>query len=172
MNFKFLAFVFIVIPFLSAGQSKTTNALEKKFTDSQAFFFYQNTLRMLNQKEDKGFDDLIKDVEKLKLLLIKKDGGNFASGGYKNIVTEYKAEAFEEIMTSRFEGKNFDVFLKEKDGKTKAMLVLVNDSTNLYVLDIVGSIALNRVTELYKTIDDSSDIGRQIQAFTKGGKKD
>jgi len=69
-------------------------------------------------------------------------------------------------MTSRYEGKNFDIFVKEKDNKTKSMLVLVNDDKNLYVLDIVGSIALNKVTELYKTIDSSSDIGKRIKAFT------
>jgi hypothetical protein len=70
------------------------------------------------------------------------------------------------LMTSRFEGKNFDIFMKSKDGKTKGVLVLVNDSTTLYVLDIVGSIAMNKVTDLYKTIDGSSDIGKKIKAFS------
>jgi hypothetical protein len=65
-------------------------------------------------------------------------------------------------MSSRHQGKNFDVYLKEKDGK-KGMLVLVNDSASLYVLDIVGFIALNKVTKLYSTIDQSADIGRKIR---------
>jgi hypothetical protein len=166
MKLKSLLLILAILPLFAVAQSKTTEALAKKYTDSQAFFFYQNTLRMLNQTEDKAFDELIKDIEKLKLLLIKKTGNDVDAAGYKKIVNDYKTEEFEELMTSRFEGKNFDIFMKSKDGKTKGMLVLVNDSSNLYVLDIVGSIAMNKVTDLYKTIDSSSDIGQKIKAFS------
>jgi len=37
----------------------------------------------------------------------------------------------------------------------------------LYVLDIVGKIELNKVTKLFSTIDESTDIGKKIKAFTK-----
>jgi hypothetical protein len=158
-----LALLFISSFFVSA-QSPTTEALDKKY-DAMAFFFYNNTLRMLNQTEDKAFDELIKDIEKMKFLMINKSPGTMDAAGYKKIVGDYKAESFEEIMTSRFDGKSFDIFVKEKDNKTKAMLVLVNDDKSFYVLDIVGSIALNKVTELYKTIDGSSDIGKRIRSF-------
>lgn len=70
-------------------------------------------------------------------------------------------------MTSRYQGKNFDVFLKDKNGKTEGMIVTVNDSTSLFVLDIVGGIALNKVTKLFTTLDESSDIGKKIKDFTK-----
>lgn len=165
LNRLSLLLFILVTPFFALAQSETTQALEKKY-DAMAFFFYNNTLRMLNQAEDKSFDDLIKDIEKLKFLMIKKNSKDFDNNNYKKVVSDYKSEAFEEIMTSRFDGKSFDIFVKEKDNKTKGMLVLVNDTESLYVLDIVGSIALNKVTELYKTIDGSSDIGKKIRAFT------
>lgn len=148
------------------SQTKTTEALQKEHSDALAFYFYNNTLRMLNQKEDPGFDELIKDIEKMKFLVIEK-GRNFGTPEYKKLVSSYKAEAFEEIMTSRYEGRNFDVFLKENKGKTKGMIVTVNDSSNLYVLDIVGSIALNKITSLFNTIDGSSDIAEKIRDMTK-----
>ena len=69
-------------------------------------------------------------------------------------------------MTSRFQGKNFDVLLKEKNGSTKGMVVLANDSTNLYVLDILGKVELNKVTKLFSAIDDSAEIGKMIKAFS------
>lgn len=156
----------LLLSICCVGQSKTTEALNKKYSDARVFFFYNNTLRMLNQTDDKDFDELIKDIEKMKLLLIDKST-NFSAADYKKITKDYKAESFEEIMTSRHQGKNFDVFMKEKDGKTKGMLVIVSDSTNLYILDIVGSIALNKVTKLYSTIDESSDIGNKIKNFTE-----
>lgn len=145
------------------AQSKTTENLQKKHSEAFSLFFYNNTLRMINQTEDKAFDELIKDIEKLKFLMIDKK--NFGSNDYKKLVSGYKAEAFEEMMTSRHQGKNFDVYLKSKDGKTQGMVVTVNDTDNLFVLDIVGSIALNKVTQLFSTLDESSEIGKQIKQF-------
>ncbi len=70
-------------------------------------------------------------------------------------------------MSSRLEGRNFDVFLKEKNGETQGMIVTVNDSSMLYVLDIVGSIALNKVGSLFNAIDGSSDVTEKIREMTK-----
>jgi hypothetical protein len=162
---KTLFVTMLLSPLLSLGQSKITEALAKKHSNALALYFYNNTLRMLNQSEDKAFDELIKDIEKMKFLMIQKED-TFNSTRYRKLVDDYKADAFEEIMTSRFDGKSFDIFLKEKNGKTKGMLVLVNDDENLYVLDIVGSLALNNVTKLYETLNKSSDIGRMIKGFS------
>jgi hypothetical protein len=165
-----LIFFAVCIAFSSVfSQSKTTEALHKN-NDAQAFFFYNNTLRMLNQTEDKSFDELIKNIEKMKLLLISKPA-SFGAAQYKKIVADYKSESFEEAMTSRLEGKSFDIFIKEKDNKTKGMLVLVNDKDKLYVLDIVGSIALDQVGNLYKTIENSSDIKKVIGDLGKNSEK-
>jgi hypothetical protein len=155
--------LFIALFSVSAvAQSETTEKLHKKYSESLALFFYNNTLRMVNINEDKEFDELIRDVEKMKFLIIKKT--EFGKGDYQRLITDYKSESFEEMMTSRHEGKNFDVYMK--DGKTKGMVVAVNDDENLYVLDIVGTIPLNKVTKLFTTIDESSEIGKKIREFT------
>jgi len=156
----------LLISGVSNAQSATTEALHKSHADALTFFFYNNTLRMLNQQEDKEFDELIKDIEKMRFLMIKKSESGFGGKDYKKLISDYKAEAFEEIMTSRHDGKNFDVYLKEKNGKTNGMLVLVNDSESLYVLDILGTIALDKVTKLYNTLDENTDISKKIKAFT------
>lgn len=150
----------------ATGQTKTTEKLHKANSDALSLFFYNNTLRMLNQADDKDFDAIIKDIEKMKFLMIEKSA-NFGSKEYNQLVSGYKSESFEEIMTSRYQGRNFDVFLKDAKGRTEGMIVTVNDSTNLYVLDIVGSIALDKVTKLFTTLDESSDIGKKIKEFTK-----
>jgi hypothetical protein len=100
----------------------------------------------------------------MKFLMVKKTESGFS---YTEIVKDYKAENFEEVMTSRYKGKNFDVFIKEKEGKTSAMLVLINDEENLFSLDILGSIALDKITKFYSEMDESSDIGRKIEQFIK-----
>lgn len=168
---KYFLSIYMVLCCLSlSAQSKTTESLNKRYPNSRVFFFYNNTLRMLNQAEDKDFDALIKDIEKMKFLWINKPA-TFGTADYNKITSNYKQESFEEIMTSRHQGKNFDVFMKEANGKTKGMLVLVNDSSNLYVLDIVGSIALDKVSKLYKMLDDNSDIRKQITEKLDSRKK-
>jgi len=148
-----------------SAQSKTTEDLHKKYSEALSLFFYNNTLRMLNQKNDKDYDELIKNIEKMKFLMIDK-AKTFKTADYKKLVDGYKSESFEEIMTSRYQGKNFDVLLKESGGKVKGTIVLVNDSSSLFILDIVGSVAMDKVTSLYKALGESSDIGRQIEKFT------
>jgi hypothetical protein len=160
------ALCILIAPALLYAQSATTEALKKKHSGSLDLFFYNNTLRMLNQNDDKEFDEIIKDIEKMRFLMIKKEGTNFGSADFKKLVLDYKSEAFEEVMTSRHEGKNIEVYLKADKGKTRGMLVLINDVKSLYVLDILGTIAVDKVTRLYKTLDESTDIGDRIKAFT------
>lgn len=154
-----IAFVFVVS--IASAQSRTTQKLQEQFKDSRAFFFYNNTLRMINQSEDPEFDEAIRDIEKMKLLLIAKDDGF----DFQNVVSQYTSEDFEEILTSRHEGRNFDIFLKEKDGKTTAMLALVNDENNLFVLDIVGRIDPGKMTKFFSVMDEKSDISNKIKNF-------
>lgn len=155
----------LISPACVWAQSETTIALHERYDDALSLYFYKNTLRMLNQTENKEFDELIKDIEKMKFLVIDK-ADDFQAADYSKLVKGYQGEEYEEIMTSRFQGKNFDVLLKEKNGSTKGMVVLANDSTNLYVLDILGKVELNKVTKLFSAIDDSAEIGKMIKAFS------
>jgi hypothetical protein len=160
----------LLVSLTTFGQTKTTDNLQKKYTNSFSLFFYHNTLRMINQTENKEFDELIRNIEKMKFLMIDK-GDTFTTTDYKKLTQSYTAEAFEGVMNSRHQGRNFDVYLKEKAGKTQGMVVLVNDSTNLYILDVVGSIALDKVTTLYNTLDESADVGKKIKNFTDRNSK-
>lgn len=144
------------------AQSATTDKLQAKYSDSFTLFFYNNTLRMLNISEDKAFDELISGIEKMKVLIVKKAT---TSIDYKKLTSDYRKESFEEVLTSRHEGKTFDVFVKEDKGKTKGVLVLVNDPENLFVLDIVGSIALDKVTSFYSHLDKSSEVAQKIKGY-------
>jgi hypothetical protein len=155
------------------AQSKTTDKLGEKYA-SNIFFFYNNTLRMINQGEDKEFDELIKNIEKLKLVFVRKKEKGFGPEQFKKMVADYKSESFEEIMTSRHQGKSFDVYLKEENKTTKGMVVAVNDEDNIYVMDIVGSIALDKVTKFFSTLDQNSEVGQRMKkiADDANGNKD
>lgn len=151
--------------FSGVSQSKTTLALEQRYDDAFKLFFYKNTLRMVNQAENPEFDQLIENIEKMKFLMVRKVGGKFGPTQYRELVKEYETESFEPIVTSRIEGRNFDVYLRDAKGSKPGTVVLVNDSSNLYVLDIVGTIDVSKAGALFQTLDSSTDIGNRIRQF-------
>ena len=163
-----LTLILLCTASLIFGQTKTTQSLDDKY-EGLTLYFYRNTLRMLNQTEDKDFDEMIKDIEKMRFLMIDKTQGKFDNAEYKKIQTSYQDEAYEEMMAGRFDGRNFNVYIKEKNGEIKGTVILASDSTSLMVLDILGKIALDKAPQLFKAIDGSTDIGRKIKSFTDRG---
>ncbi len=149
------------------GQAETTQALQKKYEDGFVLFFYKNTLRMLNQAENKEFDDLVRNIEKLKFLMIEKKAGRLAPAEYRKIKTDYKSEAYESVMNARYEGRDMEVLIRDKKGEKLRTVILVNDSTNLMVLDIIGTLDVTKAGSLFSMIDSSTEVSGRLKALTK-----
>jgi hypothetical protein len=160
----------LVLPVFVSAQTKTTEELDKRY-EGLSLYFYKNTLRMLNQSDNKDFDELIKDIEKMKFLMIDKTKSKFADSDYKTLKSSYGTEQYEEMMTSRFQGKNFDVYIKQEDGRVMGTVIMASDSTNLYVLDILGRVALDKATSLFSTLNQSTDIGQRVKDFVSNDDK-
>jgi hypothetical protein len=161
---KFLLLILILIPALVLGQTKTTEALDKKY-DGLSLFFYKNTLKMLNQKDSKELDEMIKDIEKMRFVMVDKKKHAMERTEYATLKKSYQGEQYEEMMTGRMEGRNFDILVKERDGKVKGTIILASDSASLYVLDILGRIPLDKASALFNSIDQSTDVSKMIKNF-------
>ncbi len=169
MKIHFL-FALLLFSQLSFAQTKTTEELDKKY-EGLSLYFYKNTLRMLNQSDNKDFDELIKDIEKMKFLMIDKSKSSFSDEDYKKLKSGYQSESYEEMMTSRFQGKYFDVYIRQHDGRVKGTVIMASDSANLYVLDIIGRVALDKATSLFSTLNQSTDIGQRMKDFVSSDNK-
>jgi hypothetical protein len=156
--------VFLLLSSTVMAQTKTTDDFAKNYS-TRTFFLYNNTLRMINQSGNKEFDELIKDIEKMKIVWVNKQERNFGVAEYKKLIAGFASEKFEEIMSSKFEGKSFNAYIKEVGGDTKGIVVTVDDAENVYVLDIVGKVALNKITNLFSTLNESTDIGAKIKGM-------
>jgi hypothetical protein len=165
-----LLLLLFALPVFVTAQTRTTEELDKKY-EGLSLYFYKNTLRMLNQTDNKDFDELIKDIEKMKFLMIDKSKGSFSDNDYKKLKTSYQSESYEEMMTSRFQGKYFDVYIKQEDGRVKGTVIMASDSSNLYVLDILGRVALDKATALFSTLNQSTDIGQRVKDFVSNDQK-
>ncbi len=154
------------------AQAKTTDDLQKKHDNSLSLYFYKNTLRMLNQSDSKEFDEMIKNIEKIKMLIFDKKEDSFAAADYKNLVKNYQSESYESVMTTRSNGMTFDVFIRDVKGSSLGTVVLASDSTRLLVFDMVGTIDVTKVGSLFSAIDESTDIGSKIKSFMGHKKKE
>ncbi len=146
----------------AVAQTKTTEKLDEKY-EGKSLYFYKNTLRMLNQKEDKDFDEMIKDIEKIRFLMIDRKGDSFTQADYKKLKADYQNESYEGVMTGRYEGRNFDIFIRESGGSVKGTVIMASDSSSLFVLDILGKIALEKASSLFRMIDENSDVARKLR---------
>ena len=133
------------------AQSNTTQTLHKKYDDAFYLYFYENTLRMINQDDNPEFASLIDNIEKMKFLKLDENDG-FSVTEYPELLDGYKEEAFEELMTMRQNGSNINVLIKEKDKVTLGLVMLIRDETSLSILDIKGSVPLNQLVSLYDKV--------------------
>ncbi|MBX7127406.1 MAG: DUF4252 domain-containing protein [Cyclobacteriaceae bacterium] len=160
--------VLICTALAASAQNKITDDLQKKF-NATALVFYNNTLRMINQTEDKDFDELIRDIEKMKFLLIDKDSLHFSKADYAKLVKEYKAAGYEGMVNARMEGRNFDVCVRQSGSKVKGTIILINDDKNLYVLDVLGSVPMAKVSSLFNLME-GSEVAKHLGKLGKSQK--
>lgn len=66
------------------AQTKTTEELDTQ-VDGLSMYFYKNTLRMLNQGDSKEFDEMIKDIEKMRFLMIDRIAEDMGKKEYNEL---------------------------------------------------------------------------------------
>lgn len=161
---RFTLLFSLLLSFAAGAQTKTTEKLDEE-VDGLSLYFYKNTLRMLNQTDNKEFDEMIKDIEKMRFLLIDRIEEQMDNEEFRALKARYQGESFEEVMSSRLDGKNFEVLIRETGGNVKGTVILASDSSKLFVLDILGKVALEKIPDFFKALDNNSDIGKKINDF-------
>jgi len=109
---------------------------------------------MLNIQDSKEFAELVKDIDKMKLLRIDKEKSSFSNEQYKELISDYKSEDFEELMTLKQKEMKINAYIKEDGGDTEGIVVLLNEASNLIILDIKGSVPLAKIGELAQYAGD------------------
>ncbi|MTI41389.1 DUF4252 domain-containing protein [Fulvivirga lutimaris] len=149
---RIIVFLIVMSPLLGVAQSKTTQSFHKDHEDAFVLFFYSNTLKMLNQTDDPEFAEMIKQIEKMKFVRVDKKADDFDKDDYNDLVDDYKDEDFEDLMTMRHEGMNVNAYIQEDDGVTTGIVMLMQDDESVSVLDIKGSIPLNKIGSIISKV--------------------
>ena len=98
----------------------------------------------------------------MKLLRIDKENDSFSNEQYKELVSDYRNDDFEELMTLKQKNMKINAYIKEDDGNTEGIVVLVNEASNLIILDIKGSVPLSKIGELAKYAGEFSDLNIKL----------
>lgn len=152
MKKYFLLLLLLSLPYLGNAQSETIQKWHKKYDNAFVMFFYQSTLNMLNMQDSEEFHDIIKDIDKLKLITIDKNEDTFTDVNYKELVSDYKSDDFEELISMRQESSKINAYIKEKGGITKGIAILINSDSSMTIIDLKGSVPLNKIGTLAKQI--------------------
>ena len=111
-------------------------------------------LNQMNSEEFEEFDELIKDIDKMKFVRVDKQERNFTDDDFKDLVDSYHDEKFEDLMNMRYEGMKVNVYIQEDDGITTGLVMLMTDDTSISILDIKGKVPLNKLATLISKVQN------------------
>lgn len=151
---KKLILPLLLISFWGYSQSRTTQDFHDDHENAFVLFFYSNTLKMLNQDNNAEFEELIKDIDKMKFLRVNKAAEGLDDGDFKGLKEDYYDDDFEDLMTMRHEGMNVNVYIKEDDGVTEGIVMLMQDDESISILDIKGAVPIGKMANLISRVQD------------------
>lgn len=131
--------------------------LADDFPEARALVFYYSSLNMLNIEDDPGFSEMISDIEKIKVLIIEKEGAEFNKEVVNGIKNDLISQDFEELMTMKNKDYDIGVYILEDDGDVEGFFFLMDEEDSLIAVDLVGSMPISDVGNLIDKIKQAND---------------
>ena len=131
--------------------------LADDFPEARALVFYYSSLNMLNIEDDPGFSEMISDIEKIKVLIIEKEGAEFNKEVVNGIKNDLSSQDFEELMTMKNKDYDIGVYILEDDGDVEGFFFLMDEEDSLIAVDLVGSMPISDVGNLIDKIKQAND---------------
>lgn len=143
----------LLLPSVSFGQSKSITRFRADFKENSNMFFYSSTLKMLNTENNPEFADLLKDIEEIRVLNYDKATVKFSNEDIRGLKTALQDEKFNSIMELQEKGNSIHLYSREKHGKTVGFVAIIDNTENLVLIDLIGSIDVKKFMELKHQLD-------------------
>jgi len=150
---KIILLPFFFLYVFSFGQSKAIEKFRKKHPENQHIFLYKSTLGMLNNQDQPGFTELVKDIDKIMVLQYEKQKSLFGKDEISVLMKNLKDEGFVEMMIFQEAKNKVNLYAKKKRDRTTGFSAIIESEDNLVLIDIKGSLDFSRFMELKKKID-------------------
>lgn len=154
---KKILLLLILVPAIAHSQSKVMRNLADDFPEARVLMFYHSTLNMLNLEDDPEFAEMIRDIEKIKVLIIE----NSLTDDKKAVVADLKLDLgkydFEELMTINSKDYDIGVYINDDDGNIEGFFFIMNEEESLITVDLVGSMPVSDVGMLIDKMKQAND---------------
>lgn len=150
MNIFKLIIILLLIslyPEKGSSQSKTITNWAENRDGLRKLCFYPTTLRMVNISHDQSFNKMVKDIDKLKIIIsdnktpINKADLTFLKSGIKS-------EDYKDMVQIKQGKQSFFVYIKEKNEKPVGFAGIVYSENNFVLIDLEGYISPEIIQQL------------------------
>lgn len=149
-------FLLIAIPAFS--QSKSVTRFRSDFKENSNLFFYSSTLKMLNTENSPELAAILDDIEEIRVLNYQKSTQKFGKNDIAALKSALAEESYNNIMMLNEKGNSVNLYNREKKGRTTGMVAIIENSQDLILIDLIGSIDVKKFMELQKKIESSSGL--------------
>ncbi len=151
---KVLFFIFLVVTnVVVAAQSKSIEKFRKLHKEDQNVFFYSSTIKMLNAENEPEFADLIKDIDKVMVLLYEKEKQKIKKQEITGLQNDLHKEKYVPLLVINENGNTINLYKRDKKEKTVGFAALVDNKDNFVIIDVKGSIDFKKFIEFKNKID-------------------
>lgn len=155
------------------AQSRTVTRFQEDHTPSQKLFFYPSTLRMVNMEKNPDFYALVRDVDKLRVLLYDKSSNGFSKQTLRTLSKDIAAEEYQELMTFQSNRQTAYLYSLGNDNTPEGVVGLIEMDDTIILMDLEGFVNLPALLKLFQSdfnfedmtgiINIASQVRKEIQ---------
>jgi hypothetical protein len=134
------------------AQSKSITRFRSDYKETSNMFFYSSTLKMLNTAGNPELAGLLDDIEEIRVLNYVKEKSGFSGDDIAGLKNALREETYNSLMMINEHGNRVELYGREKKGKMVGMVALVDSQRELVLVDLTGSIDIEKFMELMEQI--------------------
>nr|WKN39623.1 DUF4252 domain-containing protein [Tunicatimonas sp. TK19036] len=167
-----LTLLIILVGFsFSIAQSHTVSRFLADHTPSQKLFFYPSTLRMVNIEKNPDFYALVRDVDKLRVLMYDKSSSGFSSQTLRDLSQDVKAEDYQELMTFETTQQTAYLYSLGDENTPEGVVGLIETDDTIILTDLEGFVNLPALLKLFQSDFNFEDMSGLVNIMSQQHKE-
>jgi hypothetical protein len=127
--------------------SSTSQQFQDSVKGEFTLCFYPSTIRMLNFDNDETIKELTGTIKKLKIITYKPSDITIPIN-ISALTQKIKNEKYGDLLRFKQKDKDIQIYMLQEHGEPKKFYGIINDSSQLILIDLVGNIPLKHLTSI------------------------
>jgi hypothetical protein len=151
----------------SLAQSRTVDRFMEAHRPSQKFFLYPSTLRMVNLEKNPDFYAVVREIDKLRVLMYDKAETGFSAQTVHTLSKEVQAEEYEELMTFQTKEQRVHLYSLGEDDTPEGVVGLVETDDTIILTDLEGFVNLPALLQLFQSDFNIEDVAGLVNIASR-----